>query len=69
MIRNYFLATIGLGFVSFALLLLSVAESTAAEGNTMNVTSPLATASTVPAVPLVDSDVPAALESAAFGLG
>jgi hypothetical protein len=69
MIRNYFLATIGLGFVSFALLFLSVAEPTAAEGTTMNVTSPLATASTVPAVPLVDSDVPAVLESAAFGLG
>lgn len=69
MIRNYFLATIGLGFVSFALLFLSVAEPTAAEGTTMNVTSPLATASTVPTVPLVDSDVPAVLESAAFGLG
>lgn len=69
MIRNYFLATIGLGFVSFALLFLSVAEPTAAEGTTMNVTSPLATASTVPAVPPVDSDVPAVLESAAFGLG
>jgi len=69
MIRNHFLVTIGLGFAVCALMFLSVAEPTAAEGTTMNVASPLATASAVPAVPLVDSDVPAVLESAAFGLG
>lgn len=69
MIRNRFLATIGRGFAVFALLFFAVAEPTAAEGTAMNVASPLAAVSAAPAVPLVDTDVPAVLESAAFGLG